>query len=182
MKCTVDKKEAGSVNFMSIISMKNVDAQPWWWPVLTVCMLSVHKCCQELRSHVATHADSSKALSGSLSLINFSLKGVQLDGKFSCSISVGLIRSSVNTSFKNGIAKDEEKAGVTEHIISTQRICYGHLKSWDCDWHYQLHGTWKILVQLTRFRKTRHLSSLEQSCTTFILENFFVWNTKPMLV
>ena len=106
-KCIVNKIQTVSVEFRSIIAMKNVDAQPGWWPVLT----------QRSRSSPC-NLGGSKALTGSLNSTNFSLTGLLLDGKVYCCISVGIIRSSVDISSKHGIAKEDEKAGVTEHIIT----------------------------------------------------------------
>lgn len=83
-------------------------------------MLPLHKRSQGLRSQTGAHADlgGSKALTGPLSLINLSLRGLLLDGKIFRSISVNLTIFSVDTFSKRGIAKDEERAGVKEHIIS----------------------------------------------------------------
>ena len=82
-KCIVDKIQTGSVDFGPIIGMKNVDPQPGWWPVLTACILTLHKCFQGLGSHIAAHADlsESKALGGSLDLINLSLRGLLCGGR-----------------------------------------------------------------------------------------------------
>ena len=87
-KCIVDKIQAESVAFRSIIGMKNVDAQPGWLPVLTVCMWPLLKGCRGFRSHVAAHADESgsKALTDLLSSINKSFRGFPLDGKLFRSI------------------------------------------------------------------------------------------------
>ena len=44
-------------------------------------------------------------------------RGFLRNGKIFRSISVSLMMSSVDTSSKRGMVKDEETAGVTEHII-----------------------------------------------------------------
>ena len=54
-KCIDEKIPTGSVNFRSVIGMKNVDTQPGWWPLVTVCMLPLHKRSQGLKSHLAAH-------------------------------------------------------------------------------------------------------------------------------
>ena len=59
----------------------------------------------------------SKALAGSLSSIKLSIRGLLHNRKIFRSISVILIRTSVDTSSERGMAKDEETAAVTEHII-----------------------------------------------------------------
>ena len=76
--CIVDKIQTWFVDFRSIIGMENVDARLGWLPVVTLCMLPLHKGCRAFRSHIAAHAgeSGSKALTGLLSSIN-------MDGKSS---------------------------------------------------------------------------------------------------
>ena len=114
-------------------------------------MLQLHKCCQGLRSHVAAHADldGPKTLTGSLSLINLSLRGLLLNGKIFRSILVSLVRSSVDTS-KRSMAKDEETAGVTEHIIPIPQNVLRPSKVLELSSAFS--ATWcNVLVQLNLF-------------------------------
>ena len=70
-----------------------------------------------------------KGINGSFSSINLNFRGLLLDGKIFRSILVSLMRSSVDTSSKRGMEKAEETAGVTEHIIPSHGMCYGHPES-----------------------------------------------------
>ena len=82
-------------------------------------MKPLHKGCQGFRSHLAADTDQSesKALTGFLSSIKLSFRGFPLDCKIFRSISVSLMRSSVDTSSKRGMVKEKETAVVTKDII-----------------------------------------------------------------